>query len=75
MQMALGRAFGIVLGSVRFLFERTKQAGFHSRKLWNRQAKLYFMGIPLMRTITATTAFKMPLHGISFLLSLKNTVL
>ena len=28
----------VMLGSVRFLFERTKQAGFRSRKLWNRQA-------------------------------------
>jgi hypothetical protein len=53
----------------------TKQAGFRSRKLWNRQAKLYFTGIPIMRTKLAATAFKMPLHGISFLLSLKNTVL
>ena len=63
------------LGAFGFYLNVTKQAGFRSRKLWNRQAKLYFMGIPIMRTITATTAFKMPLHGISFLLSLKNTVL
>ena len=27
------------------------------------------MGIPIMRTITATTAFKMPLYGINFPLS------
>ncbi|MBQ9803937.1 MAG: hypothetical protein IJW35_03745, partial [Lentisphaeria bacterium] len=30
---------------------------------------LNFMGIPIMRMITATTAFKMPFLGISFLLS------
>ena len=30
---------------------------------------LNFMGIPIMRMITATTAFKMPLYDISFLLS------
>jgi hypothetical protein len=58
-----------------FYLNVTKQAGFRSRKLWNRQAKLYFMGIPIMRMITATTAFRMPLYGISFSLSLKNTVL
>ena len=29
----------VMLGSIRFLFERTKQAGFRSRKLWNRQAR------------------------------------
>ena len=75
MQMVLGRTCERVFGSVRFLFERYQAGWFHSRKLWNRQAKLYFMGIPIMRTKLATTAFKMPLHGISFLLSLKNTVL
>ena len=66
---ALGRACEHgVWGHSVFLTE-TKPAGFRSRKLWNRQAKLYFMGIPIMRIKLATTAFKMPLYGISFPLS------
>ena len=33
------------------------------------------MGIPIMRMITATTAFKMPLYGISFSLSASSEIL
>jgi hypothetical protein len=36
---------------------------------------LNFMGIPIMRMITATTAFKMPLYGISFTLSASSELL
>ena len=57
----------VVLG---FYLNVTKQAGFHSRKLWNRQAELcfFFGGIPVMTT-TAMTAFRMPFYGIEFPLS------
>ena len=34
-----------------------------------KEEPLKFRGFPIMRTITATTAFKMPLYGISFSLS------
>ena len=36
---------------------------------------LNFMGIPIMRTKLATTAFKMPLYGISFPLSASSELL
>ena len=34
-----------------------------------KKVKLYFMGIPIMRMTTASTAFKMPLYGVGLPLS------
>ena len=63
----LGQSSGACLESSFF---GTLPAGWISQQtLWDQQAKLYFMGIPSMRTITATAAFKMPLPGIGLLLS------
>ena len=58
-----------MFGSVRFLFERYQASWISQQKVVESAGSLNFMGIPIMRTITATTAFKMPLHGISFPLS------
>ena len=58
-----------VLGSVRFLFERYLAGWISQQKVVESAGALNFMGIPIMRMITATTAFKMPLYGISFSLS------
>ena len=64
----------LCLGAFGFYLNITKLAGFRSRKLWNRQAKLYFMGIPIMRAKLAMTAFKMPV-GICFPLSASTELL
>ena len=64
----LGRTFGTRLEAFGFYLNVTKQAGFRSRSCGiGRLAK--FLGIPIMRTKLATTAFKMPLYGIGFPLS------
>ena len=63
----LGQSSGACLESSFF---GTLPAGWISQQtLWDQQAKLYFIGIPSMRTITATAAFMMPLPGIGLLLS------
>ena len=59
----------VVLGSVRFLFERYQASWISQQKVVESASLLKFRGFPIMRTITASTAFKMPLHGISLLLS------
>ena len=69
----LGQSSGACLESSFF---GTLPADWISQQtLWDQQAKLYFMGIPSMRTITATVAFKMPLCGISFPLSASSELL
>ena len=75
MQMVPGWTCERVFGSVLFLFERYQAGWILQQKVVESPGEALFMGIPIMRTKLATTAFKMPLHGISFLLSLKNTVL
>ena len=63
----LGQSSGACLESSFF---GTLPAGWISQQtLWDQQAKLYFIGIPRMRTITATAAFMMRLPGIGLLLS------
>ena len=57
------------LGSVRFLFERYQAGWISQQKVVESASLLNLWGFPIMRTITATTAFKMPLYGISSLLS------
>jgi len=69
MQMVLGRTCERVFGSVRFLFERYQASWISQQKVVESASLLKFRGFPIMRTITATTAFKMPLYGISFPLS------
>ena len=69
MQMILGRTCERVFGSVRFLFERYQASWISQQKVVESASLLKFRGFPIMRTITATTAFKMPLYGISFPLS------
>ena len=59
----------LVFGSVRFLFERYQASWISQQKVVESASLLKFRGFPIMRTITATTAFKMPLYGISFPLS------
>ena len=57
-------------GGIVFIAEQGNLTTFiFQQMLQNRQAKLYLWGFSIMRTITATTAFKMPLYGISFPLS------
>ena len=74
MQMVLGRTCERVFGSVRFLFERYQAGWISQQKVVESAGEALFYG-DSDHEITAATAFKMPLHGISFLLSLKNTVL
>ena len=59
----------VVLGSVRFLFERYQAGWISQQKVVESASSLNFMGIPTMRMTTASTAFKMPLYGISLPLS------
>ena len=59
----------LVFGSVRFLFERYQASWISQQKVVESASLLKFRGFPIMRTITATTAFKMPLYGINFPLS------
>ena len=58
-----------MFGSVRFLFERYQASWISQQKVVESASLLKFRGFPIMRTITATTAFKMPLYGINFPLS------
>ena len=58
-----------MFGSVRFLFERYQASWISQQKVVESASLLKFRGFPIMRTITATTAFKMPLYGVSFPLS------
>jgi hypothetical protein len=58
-----------VFGSIRFLFERYQAGWISQQKVVEPAGLLNFMEIPIMRMITATTAFKMPLYDISFSLS------
>ena len=59
----------LVFGNVRFLFERDQASWISQQKVVESASLLKFRGFPIMRTITATTAFKMPLYGINFPLS------
>ena len=58
-----------MFGSVRFLFERYQASWISQQKVVESACLLKFRGFPIMRTITATAAFKMPLYGINFPLS------
>ena len=58
-----------MLGSVRFLFERYQASWISQQKVVESASLLNLWGFPVMRTKLATTAFKMPLYGISFPLS------
>ena len=58
-----------MLGSVRFLFERYQASWILQQKVVESASLLKFRGFPIMRTITATTAFKMPLYGSGYPLS------
>ena len=75
LKQVLGGTLYGVFGSIRlFILNVTKQAGFRSKSCGiGRLAKL--MGIPIMRTITATTAFKVPLYGISLPVSISSELL
>ena len=61
--------------SIRFLFERYQAGWILQQKVVESASLLILWGFPIMRTITATTVFKMPLNGISFLLSASSELL
>ena len=65
----LGGTCETMFGSIRFLFEHYQAGWISQQKVVEPAGLLNFMGVPIMRMITATTAFKMPFLGISFSLS------
>ena len=59
----------VMLGSVRFLFERYQAGWISQQKVVESAGSLNLWGFPIMRMITATTALEMLLYGIRFSLS------
>ena len=64
----------LVFGDVRFLFERNQAGWISQQKVVKSACLLTFMGIPIMKTITASTAFYGPhfRHPLQFFGTLKN---
>jgi len=65
----------LCLGAFGFYFERYQAGWISQQKVVESAGSLNFMGIPIMRTKLATTAFKMPLYGISLPLSASSKLL